>query len=828
MRGRIEEILPRVAKPARYTGGELNAAAKSPEEVSVRVALAFPDVYEVGMSNLGLRILYHILNAEPGVAAERVFSPAMDMEDEMRRARLPLFSLESSLPIKGFDLVGFSLAYEMTYTTVLNMLDLAGIPIFARDRGEDDPIVIAGGHCAANPEPMADFIDAFVIGDGEEVTLDIVREYAASRGDRKRVLRALSAVDGVYVPSVADEDGAKPIVKGRAVMDLENAPSPDTLVVPFTEVVHERVIVEIMRGCSRGCRFCQAGMLTRPVRERSLATLHRQVDTLLENTGYEEVALTSLSSADYSGINELVHTLIDRHEADRVGVSLPSLRADAACVHLAADIQRVRKSGLTFAPEAGTQRLRDVINKNVSEEDLLGAVEAAVECGWRRIKLYFMIGLPTETDEDLEGIGALVSRVIDVGRKHRKALTLNVTISPFVPKPHTPFQWRAMAPSEELDRKISLLRPLLRGKNIQLSWHDPQCSRVEAALARGDRALGSVIHEVWKNGGKLEQDNFDTNRWLAAFDKASIDIAGYANTEIKRDTALAWDFINVGVSKEFLKREDAKADLGDVTEDCRLSKCSACGVVDCPVKESSRDSVSSEPELGMEQREVRVSPEHGRRVVFTFRKGDEVKWLGHLDLLRVFERAIRMSGIDVIYTQGFNPRVKMSIASALPLGATADRELVTLHIAEPVDLKDVLSRLNRRLPKGMMLEQAEVLPDNAKGPVVTGSEFVVDVSLPEGKLLADVGSAIDQLLSRDEILTVRESGGKRRTIDLRPGIETLRALESTEESRAQIVMRLPHLQFTVKPVEIVQALGDSIPGIQVLSIRRSALLTDGS
>ncbi|MCL5103269.1 MAG: TIGR03960 family B12-binding radical SAM protein [Armatimonadetes bacterium] len=851
MKGRINEVLPRVAKPARYTGGELNEIRKPPEEVSVRIALAFPDVYEVGMSNLGLRILYYVLNSQQRISAERVFAPASDMEDEMRTHNIPLFSLESSLPLREFDLVGFSLAYEMSYTSVLNMLDLAGIPVFAGDRTDDDPIILAGGHCASNPEPMADFIDAFAIGDGEEVVLDIARELSAHRGNRRETLRALSKVDGVYVTSVHGADAStssacSPNVRGRVVWDLERAPFPDTLIVPFTEAVHDRVAVEIMRGCGRGCRFCQAGMITRPVRERSLETLSEQACTLLDNTGYEEVALTSLSSADHSRIGELVRTLIDRHEQDKVGISLPSLRADAGCVHLAAEIQRVRKSGLTFAPEAGTQRLRDVINKNVTEKDLLDAVEAAVECGWRRIKLYFMIGLPTETDEDLQGIGGLVSRVIDMGRKHRTPLTLNITISPFVPKPHTPFQWRAMATLEELDRKISLIRPLLRGKNISLSWHDPRCSRVEAALARGDRQLGVVIHEVWKNGGKLEQDRFNNDRWLATFDTAGLDIAYYANREIPKDAPLPWDHIDVGVSKKFLALEDERANLGETTPDCRFGTCSGCGVSKalkdacgpsavCPPAQAGRNAREEGSGAGIPPTNKSLTNDKNpqpathnpqlpaAKVLFTFTKGEEARWLGHLDLMRVFERAIRMSGIDIIYTEGFNPRAKMSIASALPLGATADNELILIHIAKPVELKDVLSRLNRRLPKGISLTGAEILPEGVRGPTVTGGEFIVEVTLPEDESAAKLQLAIDQLLSLPEIIVRRESENKRRTIDLRPGIESIRIVDLIVDGHAWIEMKLPHLSFTVKPSEIVEALGQFVPGIRMAGIHRVRL-----
>ncbi|MBC8262725.1 MAG: TIGR03960 family B12-binding radical SAM protein [Anaerolineales bacterium] len=606
----LDGILPKVAKPARYTGHEWNSVVKDWEQVEVKVALAYPDIYEVGMSNLGLMILYDILNREEGVLAERVYAPWIDMEEAMRRAGIPLYSLESRRPLGEFDIIGFSLQYELNYTNVLNMLDLAGLSPLAAERGDADPLIIGGGSCAYNAEPVADFFDLFVIGEGEEVLPELVQTYrrlriadtstGLSTGCGLRIakadfLREAAKIEGVYVPGLYDvryhDDGAvtavAPLVpearsriRKRVVETLP--PAPTRLVVPYIEPIHDRAMVEILRGCTKGCRFCQAGFIYRPLRERSLEEVLQTVEDILQQTGYEEAALVSLSSSDHSQVKSIVRQLTTRYQHPPLAISLPSLRIDSFSVELAEMFQGRRKTGLTFAPEAGSQRLRDVINKNVTEEDLLRTAEAAYSSGWQRIKLYFMVGLPTETLEDAAAIVDLVKKVRGIGRRHRgKKTQVNVSLGTFVPKPFTPFQWLPLADEGSLEEKQKLLRRELKGPGISLSWNDPHTTLLEAALSRGDRRLGQVIHRAWELGAKFDawDELFDEGLWRRAFAEAGLDPNFYARRERSLDEALPWDHIDVGVSKEFLMEEYRRSIRGETTMDCRE------GCVDCGVSE---------------------------------------------------------------------------------------------------------------------------------------------------------------------------------------------------------------------------------------------------
>ncbi len=596
---RLERILPRVQKPARYTGGEYNQILKDKHKVDLRLAFCFPDTYEIGMSNLGMSILYHTMNSLDFVWCERVFAPWGDMYDEMKRAKVPLYALESGDPLCEFDALAFSIGYEMAYTTVLDMLDMAGLPLRTADRGDLLPLVFAGGTAAVNAEPMAPFIDLFVVGEGEEMNnelLTLLREAKSGGWSKHEFLVRAAQIGGVYVPSLYDitynsdgtvaaitpKDGAPEKVTKRIIEDLDAVPYPTAPIVPSTEVVHDRVSLELFRGCVRGCRFCQAGYVYRPIRSKKPETLVRQGIETLKNTGYQDVTLLSLSTSDYRALPALCDGMLDYCEPRSIGLSLPSLRADNFSMEIMQRLQKVRKSGLTFAVEGGSQRLRDAINKNVTEEDLLRTCELAFAGGWNTVKLYYMLGLPTETDEDIVGIAEMANQVLHCWREHAKnknrGVKITVSTSWFVPKPHSPFQWEAQITKDEYLQRVNLLRSSITARNVTYNWHDAETSLIEAVLSRGDRRVADAIEAVWRDGGRLDAwtDYFVYDRWMKAFAETGIDPDFYAHRERPTDEILPWDMIDVGVRKQHLIRERERAYASALSPDCR-HQCAACG-----------------------------------------------------------------------------------------------------------------------------------------------------------------------------------------------------------------------------------------------------------
>ncbi|MDP4087648.1 MAG: TIGR03960 family B12-binding radical SAM protein [Bacillota bacterium] len=596
-----DDILYRVEKPARYIGGELNSAVKDIPSVGIRFAMCYPDVYEVGMSHLGTKILYHVMNKREDTYCERCFAPWPDMEKLMRENDIPLYALESKDPLSVFDFVGFTLQYEMSYTNILNMLNMSGIPIRASLRNDGDPLVIFGGPCAYNPEPLYDIADIFQIGEGEEAVNDILDLYRELKGkiSRKEFLRRVSKIKGVYVPSLYkveyNEDGTikefspeyedvpRKVTK-RFIKDINESEYPEDLIVPYTEIVHDRIMLETFRGCTRGCRFCQAGMIYRPVREKRVPKLMEQAETLLKNTGYEELSLTSLSICDYSDIQHLVFSLMEKHKEEKVSVSLPSIRIDSFSVDLIKEIQKVKKTGLTFAPEAGSQRMRDIINKGVTEENLITSVQNAFEAGWSTIKLYFMIGLPYETLNDVKGIAELGEKVVDVyysipKEKRNKGLKVTLSTSIFVPKPFTPFQWAPQDTMETVRQKIGTVRDNVKSRSLTYNWHESLVSYLEAVIARGDRRVCDVLVRAYEKGAKFDgwSEYFKYDLWMEAFKECGVDGDFYAYRERSYSEILPWDFIDIGIDKEFLIRENERARNAELTPDCRLG-CKLCGI----------------------------------------------------------------------------------------------------------------------------------------------------------------------------------------------------------------------------------------------------------
>ena len=725
------EALSVVRKPARYIGGEFNSVHKDPDQTEVRIALAFPDVYEVGMSHLGLKILYNILNSREDIYAERVFAPWPDMEQQMRERGIPLLTLETCYEVRKMDILGFSLQYELCATTVLQMLDLAGIPLRSSDRGEEDPLILAGGPACFNPMPMSDFFDAFLIGDGEEVMLEIcdkLKSWKNKRGDRVGLLSELKEIHGVFVPSLHKSGET---ITRRIVSDLDNVGFPRNFVVPFCDITHDRIGLEIARGCTRGCRFCQAGIIYRPVRERQHEGLLNTSRDLLQSTGWDQIGLLSLSSGDYSCIGPLVKALTREFSDKKIAISLPSLRTDTFDSELASEIKKVRKTGFTMAPEAGTERLRRVINKGNSEEDLKNAVISAFREGWKSVKLYFMIGLPTETEEDLEGIADLFFKASRWGR----AGQIRASISTFVPKSHTPFQWVAQISLEETFRRQMFIKDLIRKKSASLKFHNPKISFLEGVFARGNKDLGRVIEKAFNKGARFDgwDERLDFQLWMDSFDELGLDPNSYLG-ERPINSPLPWDPIETGVRKSYLISELNKAMGCELTADCRSGNCVGCGVCDFENVAPLVHNMSPENDFSNEEtRREQSSESKIRRFRLRYSKSGPMRFLGHHDVVRCFERMFRRATLQLDYSGGFHPHPKLRFSPPLALGIESLAEHLDFDLKDCVaNADDIFKILRNTLPNG--LEPIEIC----------------ETSLNEAPLSARIQSVVYEIVLSDE------------------------------------------------------------------------------
>jgi len=788
----ISDLL-KVEKPARYMGGEMGAKKK--DNADLRFILAFPDVYEVGMSHLGLKILYAILNDVDWVAAERVYAPWPDMEEMLRRDGIPLATLESGLPLKEADVIGFTLQYELSYTNILNMLELAGIPLLARERGEGFPLVLGGGPCACNPEPLADFFDAFLLGDGEEAILEIARacrEWKGTGGSRETLLHRLATIEGVYVPSLFEirydstdrMESITPLKKGyetvrrRFVADLDAVSYPTAPVVPYLKTVHDRISMEIARGCTRGCRFCQAGYIYRPVRERSPEKVLEIIEQTLRNTGYDEISLLSLSTGDYGCIAPLLRALMARYASQRIAVSFPSLRVGTLTRELVDEVKKVRKTGFTLAPEAASDRLRQVINKGITEEDLLENAAEAYSAGWRLIKLYFMIGLPTETPEDVLGIAELAKKVKNTGKRPGGGGEVNVAVSSFVPKAHTPFQWEPQISYEDILEKQQILRHELKKKKLNFKWQDAPLSVLEGVFARGDRRLGRVLLKARELGCRLEGwgEHFHFAKWQEPLRAAGIDPRFYHRRRAL-DELLPWDHLDFGVSREFLLRELEMSGAGANTVDCRTGRCSACGVCDF---EKIRMRLN-DPDVAQESGDAPLFPQPAtlpqegmERIRLHFQKTGAISLLSHLEMLTLFTRAVGRAQIPIKFSQGFHPHPKFSFATALSVGVVSWAEYFDMEIDAGFGAEMVKERLNAILPEGVLILEASAIPPGSPSLAVIIDRVSYRVTLPESIRL-DLPALVDAFLARETFPLRREKKGKVVELDLRRELVELRA-----------------------------------------------------
>jgi radical SAM family uncharacterized protein/radical SAM-linked protein len=827
----LQQILPLVEKPSRYIGGEINSIKKEHSKMLLKIALAFPDMYEIGTSHFGMQILYNILNQREEIAAERVFAPALDMAQKLKKNNIPLFTLESKKPLTNFDIIGFSLLYELNYTNILLMLSLSNIPFFAAQRDESYPLIIAGGPAMSNPEPIADFFDAIVIGDGENAIIqlsDIFLDYKKNgKKDKNELLQRWSEIEGVYIPSFFepeyDENGFQHLIPKyenykkvmRAITtDFTNAPFPEKPIVAFAKPVHDRLRLEIARGCSNGCRFCQAGMIYRPVREKSVKNLITTCKNSIKTTGYEDISLLSLSTGDFSGILELIKLITNDDVFKHIALSMPSLRANTLNKYIMNYIKKVRKTGFTIAPEAGTQRLRDVINKKITYDEIETAVKDAFSLGWQVIKLYFMMGLPTETEKDILGIISLCKDL----KKSIKRSKFNVSITTFIPKPHTPFQWTSQISLEESKEKLNFIKNNLKISGINLKWQSPDMSMLEGVWARGDRRLSNLLVKAFENGCVFDgwTDKLNMAAWNKSFDQTDINPDFYTTRKRDLKEPLPWNHIDVRVKKEFLIKELEKAYLGEITDDCKTENCNNCGV--CDFEKIKPEILNNHQKQDVTKTtsfdaiyEKKDSLKEYKKYEVLFSKKDSAKYIGHLEMVKIFSRALSRAGVAIKFSEGFHPMPKISFQDTLPVGMESLSEYMYLTVEDNIKPNDIVLLLNAQLPDGFNIHDCFIAGSLKKYTDENLYEITTNGILDKEKLALFNNQ-------KECIMEIKRGKGKKRKIDLKKAVKKI---EMTAANKLYISIA-PVGQKTIRPAPVLKNIfgfsDDELKVIRVVKI----------